>query len=152
MPERIVLSDASPLIALVAIGQIDVLRQLYKQVLITDIVRKEVHAALPDWIEITSDYEAQQYQLLCLELDPGEASTIAFALKQPDGLLILDERKGRLIAKRLGLRVTGTVGIIVKAKEVGLITSGKDLLNQLEAQGFWLSKELKQQVLIRMGE
>ncbi len=152
MPEELVISDASPLIALVDIGQIDLLRQMYQRVLITDIVKGEIHADLPDWIEVSTDYEVQQYQLLRLELDMGEASAIALALKRTGSRIILDERKGRMVAKRLNLKITGTVGLIIKAKEAGLITSGKDLLAQLEAHGFWLSEKLKQQILARMGE
>jgi predicted nucleic acid-binding protein len=95
MPEYLVISDASPLIALVAIGRVDLLRHLYQRILITDVVRREIHAALPEWIEVLTDYDAQQYQLLRLELDAGEASAIALALKQADCRIILDERKGR---------------------------------------------------------
>ncbi|MEM9983842.1 MAG: DUF3368 domain-containing protein [Bacteroidota bacterium] len=66
--------------------------------------------------------------------------------------IILDERKGRIVAKRLNLKVTGTVGLIVKAKEAGLITSGKVVLGQLAEPGFWLSEKLERQILARMGE
>lgn len=152
MPEELVISDASPLIALVDIGQIDLLQQMYQRVLITDVVRGEIHADLPAWIEVSTDYEVQPYQLLCLELDAGEASAIALALKQIGSRIILDERKGRIVAKRLNLKVTGTVGLIVKAKETGLITSGKVVLDQLAEHGFWLSEKLKRQILARMGE
>ncbi len=152
MPEELVISDASPLIALVDIGRVDLLRKMYQRVRITDMVRGEIHAELPEWIEVSTDYEVQQYQLLCLELDVGEASAIALALKQTGSRIILDERKGRIVAKRLNLKVTGTVGLIVKAKEAGLITSGKVVLDQLAEHGFWLSEKLKRQILARMGE
>ena len=152
MPEELIISDASPLIALVDIGRVDVLRQMYRRVLITDVVRGEIHADLPEWIEVSTDYEAQQYQLLRLELDPGEASAIALALKHAGCRIILDERKGRIVAKRLHLKVTGTVGLIIKAKEAGFISSGKVALAQLEEHGFWLSERLKRQILARMGE
>ena len=152
MPEELVISDASPLIALIDIGQVDLLRQMYQRVLITDVVRGEIHAEVPAWIEVSTDYEVQQYQLLCLELDAGEASAIALALKQTGSRIILDERKGRIVAKRLNLKVTGTVGLIVKAKEAGLITSGKGVLDQLAEHGFWLSDKLNRQILARMGE
>ncbi|RMG56353.1 MAG: DUF3368 domain-containing protein [Bacteroidetes bacterium] len=152
MPEELVISDASPLIALVDIGRVDLLRKMYQRVLITDVVRGEIHSELPEWIEVSTDYEVQQYQLLCLELDAGEASAIALALKQTASRIILDERKGRIVAKRLNLKVTGTVGLIVKAKEAGLITSGKVVLDLLAEHGFWLSEKLKRQILARMGE
>jgi predicted nucleic acid-binding protein len=73
------------------------------------------------------------------------------ALKQAGSRIVLDECKGRKIAKRLNLKVTGTVGLVVKAKEPGLITSGKAVLTQLESHGFWLSEELKRQILARRG-
>ncbi len=152
MPEELIISDASPLIALIHIGQVDLLRQMYRRVIITDVVRGEIHADLPEWIEVSTDYEVQQYQLLRLELDSGEASAISLALKHTGCRIILDERKGRLVAKRLHLKVTGTVGLIVKAKETGLIKSGKTVLTQLEAHGFWLSEKLRVQILARMGE
>ena len=152
MPNRIIISDASPLIALVDIGELELLKQLYKEVFITDIVRNEIVADLPDWVKINTDYDPKQLQLLELELDPGEASAIAFALKNPGSTLILDESKGRSVAKRLGLKITGTMGIIIKAKEKGFITSGTAILDKLENHGFWLSDQLKKLVLKRLGE
>ena len=74
MPEELVISDASPLIALVDIGELEILRQLYQRVTITDIVRDEIHAELPEWIEVSTEYDPKQVQILQLELDPGEAS------------------------------------------------------------------------------
>ncbi len=62
MPEGFVISEASPSIALVDIGQVDLLQQMYQRVPITDVVRGEIHADLPEWIEVSPDYEAQPYQ------------------------------------------------------------------------------------------
>ena len=139
MPEELVISDASPLIAMVDIGEVDMLRKLYRRICITDIIKSEIHAELPEWIEVSAEYDQKQFQILKLELDPGEASAIALALKNPGSRIILDERKGRSVAKRLGLKVTGTIGIIIKAKDQGLINSGKEILAKLEKHGFWLS-------------
>lgn len=152
MPENIVISDASPLIALADIGELELLKKLYRRVFITDIVRKEIHADLPEWVEVTNAYDARQFQILSLELDAGEASAIALAINTPGCKIILDESKGRSVAKRLGLKVTGTVGIIIKAKEMGLIESGKEILSKLELHGFWLSEQLKAQILARLKE
>jgi uncharacterized protein len=80
------------------------------------------------------------------------ASAIALAINTPGCKIILDESKGRSVAKRLGLKVTGTVGIIIKAKEMGLIESGKEILSKLELHGFWLSEQLKAQILARLKE
>ncbi|MEZ4847494.1 MAG: DUF3368 domain-containing protein [Bacteroidia bacterium] len=152
MPDRIIISDASPLIALEDIGELELLKRLYQEVIITDIVRNEIHADLPDWIIVNTGYDPQQLQLLELELDKGEASAIALALKNPGSTLILDENKGRSVAKRLGLTITGTIGIIIKAKDLGIISSGKAILDKLENHGFWLSEKLKEQILSRLGE
>jgi predicted nucleic acid-binding protein len=153
MPEQqLIISDASPLIALFDIGELDLLLQLYNNVSITDIVRSEIHADLPHWIIVSSNYDLKQFQILKLELDAGEASAIALALQNPGSRIILDENKGRSVAKRLGLKVTGTVGIIIKAKELGLIKSGKEILFKLEKHGFWLSEQLKKQIIERLEE
>jgi len=75
---------------------------------------------------------------------------LPWTIQKPDS--IIDENKGRSVAKRLGLKVTGTIGVIIKAKEQGLIHSGKDLLNRLDQHGFWLSEKLKRQIMERMKE
>ncbi len=118
MPNELVISDTSPLIALVDIGELELLQKLYKKVCITDIVRREIHPELPTWIEVSTQYDQKQFHVLKLELDPGEASAIAFALENPDSRIIMDENKGRSVAKSLGLKVTGIVGIIIKAKDI----------------------------------
>ncbi len=112
MPEELIISDASPLIALVDVGELEILQKLYHRVSITDIVRSEIHAELPKWIKVSTGYDQKQFQILKLELDPGEASVIALALENPGCRIILDENKGRSVAKRLGLKVIGTLGII----------------------------------------
>lgn len=152
MLEELIISDASPIIALVDIGELELLGKLYQRISITDIVRSEVHAELPAWIEVSTGYDHKQFQILKLELDPGEASAIALALENPGSRIILDESKGRSVAKRLGLKVVGTIGVIIKAKEQGIIKSGKDILEKLEKHGFWLSEHLKSQVLARLEE
>lgn len=152
MPNQIIISDASPLIALADIGELEILQKLYQNITITDIVSNEVHIELPDWISVSQNYSSQQMKVLELELDAGEASAIALGLNTPNSTLILDELKGRKVAKRLGLSVTGTIGIIIKAKNQGLIESGKTILNALERHGFWLSQKLKKEILKKMNE
>lgn len=152
MHEEVIISDASPIIALADIQELDLLKNLYKRVLITDVIRNEIHAELPDWIEVSQKYDIRQLQVLQLELDPGEASGIALALQFPNCRIIIDESKGRSVAKRLGIKVTGTLGVIVKAKKSGYCTSGMDILDKLENHGFWLSVGLKEQIKVLLGE
>ncbi|WNJ20296.1 DUF3368 domain-containing protein [Pontibacter sp. G13] len=152
MPENLIVSDSSPLIALLDIGYESVLKDLYDRILISDIVRAEIHAEIPEWIEVSDEYDIKQFKLLSLHLDEGEASAIALAMAFPKGRILIDERKGRKVATNLDLRVTGTIGILIKAKEKGLIDSGRLILEKLENHGFWLSSSLKDLVLQKMGE
>ncbi|WP_020539041.1 DUF3368 domain-containing protein [Lewinella cohaerens] len=149
---ELVISDASCLIALEDIGELRILRGLFSQIVVTDIVREEIQAELPSWIKVSKDYEARELEILKLELDMGEASAIALALKNPGSRIILDERKGRKVAKRLGLKVIGTLGLIVRAKQKGIIPSGKEVLSKLENHGFWLSERMKKNLLEKLGE
>ncbi|MCB0635192.1 MAG: DUF3368 domain-containing protein [Lewinella sp.] len=152
MPERIVIADASCLIALLRIDQLEVLHSLYQEILITSIIWDEVGEVLPDWIAVEAVEDQQKVKLLELELDQGEASAIALALQMEDPLLIIDEKKGRAVAKRLGLRVTGTLGIIVKAKERGYLSAAKPVLDRLMDEGFRMSDLLFKQILHHLGE
>lgn len=149
---ELVISDASCLIALEDVGELRILQGLFSQIVVTDIVREEIQAELPSWIKVSKNYEARELEILKLELDRGEASAIAFALKNLGSRIILDERKGRKVAKRLGLKVIGTLGLIVRAKQKGIIPSGKEVLDKLENHGFWLSERMKKSLLKKLGE
>lgn len=152
MSSTLIICDASPIIALFDIGALELLNKLYERVIIPDLVLAEIKADLPDWIHVSDQYDLNQLRILQLEVDVGEASAIALALEKPNAILVIDERKGRSIAKRLGLHVIGTLAVLVKAKDQGLIVSGEALLTQLEKHGFWLSTSLKKQMLNRFGE
>lgn len=77
MPRKVVISDASPIIALNNVGELSLLKQLYDEILITDIVLEEIQINIPHWIKIDTSYDASLYQSLCTRLDRGEASAIA---------------------------------------------------------------------------
>jgi len=82
-----------------------------------------------------------------VNLERGEAEAIALALQKKDTLLILDDKKARGIAEALGLRLTGTIGIMVKAKEKRLLKSVKEVLEALEGANFRVSKGLRDKAL-----
>lgn len=148
----LVISDASPLIALADIGRLSLLQSMFGEVVITDVVRREVQADLPEWITVENVYDFDTYEALKQQLDPGEASAIALSMETPNCLLIMDERKGRSVAKELGVEVIGLLGIILKAKQIGLIESGEIVLGELEEHGLWLSSKLKTELLKNLGE
>lgn len=146
------IADTSCLIVLTRLNAIPVLQSLYGQIYITEEVASEFGESLPDWIKVEMVKDKRYYQILSAMLDPGEASAIALALEMKNVLLIVDEFKGRREAKRLGIEITGTLGVLVKAKQKGLIKELKPVLNQLHLAGFWISEAISEEMLKQAGE
>ena len=80
--------------------------------------------------------------ILEMDLDSGEASAIALSMSIRNSLLIVDELKGRKIAKKLNLRYSGTLGLILKAKQVGIIPTIAPVLQKIRKTNFWVAEEL----------
>lgn len=150
----IVASNTSPLTNLATIGQFELLRSLYQHVYVADAVWNELHAngqrwpgarevSDADWIKRIGVRNQSLVIALQRDLDQGEAETIALAVEQNANLVLLDEREGRRAAARMGLRVTGVVGILLEAKTQSLIGAVQPLLDRLRAEaGFFLSENL----------
>jgi predicted nucleic acid-binding protein len=114
LPETIVIADTSCLIALSRIDTLDLLRQLYPHIVITEDIRNEFGERLPVWIEVMPVTNKKYQHLLERILDKGESSAIALAVTLENVLLILDDLKGRKEAQRLGFKITGTLGILFR--------------------------------------
>ena len=99
---KIIISDTSCLIILNKIGELDLLRQLYNTVTITQDILLEYGEQLPEWIEVQQANDQYRQQLLEMQIDKGEASAIALALETADNIVILDDWKARKLAERLG--------------------------------------------------
>lgn len=151
MPD-ILLPDTSSLIFLGKIGRLEMLRELYGQVIVTDEVIREHIIPLPDWIAVNNPQQRHHRQLLEQTVDAGEASIIALALEWDGRVLSLDDLKARKVAKSLGLRVTGTLGLLYKGRTAGLVPSLREALSQLKAVDFRISEELEAEVLRMSGE
>jgi predicted nucleic acid-binding protein len=149
---KIIISDTSCLIILNKIGELDLLRQLYNTVTITHDILLEYGEQLPDWIEVQQAKDQYRQQLLEMQIDKGEASAIALALETADSTVILDDWKARRLAERLGLSVTGTLGVIIRAKNTGLIPSIKPYLEKIRETNFRISEELEQIALKEANE
>ena len=147
-----VIADTSCLIALTKIEAINLLKNLYEEVYITDEIALEFGESLPEWIRIENVKNKKYQQLLDLYLDLGEASAIALALEKVDALLILDDLKGRKEAEKLGFRITGTLGILFKAKKVGLIPELKSYVEKLKVVGFRISPKIEEEILRKSNE
>ena len=149
---KIIISDTSCLIILNKIGGLGLLRQLYNTVTITQDILLEYGEQLPDWIEVQQAKDRYRQQLLEMQIDKGEASAIALALETADSTVILDDWKARRLAERLGLSVTGTLGVIIRAKNTGLIPSIKPYLEKIRETNFRISEELEQIALKEANE
>ncbi len=147
-----IISDTSCLILLDKIGELYLLQKLFGRVITTQIVADEYGKALPDWISIQDSKNRKNQFVLEAALDKGDASAIALALEQKNCLLIIDELRGRKLAKQLGLTITGTLGVLAQAKQSGYISMLKPLLDKIEQTDFRLSEQLVQETLKQVGE
>jgi predicted nucleic acid-binding protein len=144
---KIIISDTSCFIILTNIGELHLLQKLYSKITTTIEIATEFGEPLPEWIEILSVKSKDTQRLLEMQIDKGESSAIALALEISDSLLILDDIKARKVATQLGLSITGTLGIIIKAKLEGIIPSVIPILNKIKQTDFRLSNEVESQVL-----
>jgi predicted nucleic acid-binding protein len=151
MPELII-ADASCLIILTKIGRLDLLRQLYGTATTTPVVAAEYGLPLPEWIRQEEATDTARQQLLTLLVDAGEASAIALALERPGCTLILDDYKARKTAEKLSVQLTGTFGVLLRAKRQGLVPAVKPLLEQIRQTNFRFSAALEMAVLKQAGE
>jgi len=85
-------------------------------------------------------------------LDPGEATSIALASEYEDSLLIIDEIKGRQAAKEMGIPVTGSLGVLITAKNKGHLQAVKPIINKIQKTNFRITKELIERVLDKVNE
>lgn len=137
----VIISDASPIIALHNIDELRLLQGVYQELTITDIVNQEVEMPLPDWIRVVVNYDQALFESLTLQVDEGEASAIALAKLTPDSTLIIDERRGRRIARELSIDIIGVLGVIVKAKKMEIIDLDEStvIIEKLSNEGFRIS-------------
>ncbi len=157
----IVISDTSVITNLAAIEQLNLLPQLYHQVIIPEAVYRELTEIEPpvpgtievknaSWVEIRQVVNKSIIQQLQEQarLDIGESEAISLALELNADLLLIDERRGRAEANRLGLRITGLLGLLIEAKQSGLIVAVKPLIdNLITTSTFRVSSVLYRQIL-----
>ena len=149
----IVVSDAGPLIALAKVDQLDLLQQLSGEVCIPLAVHRELFAklgpessrledAVQSFLQIApSPTISSAVARATSRLHPGEREAIALAFERK-ALLLADDQMGRNAARRLGLAVTGVVGVLLRAKEAGLLENVHPVLVEMRRRGYWLSDEI----------
>lgn len=120
--------------------------------MVTQIVANEFGKPLPNWIRIENSTVANYRTTVGVLLDKGEASSIALALEKQDCLLIIDELRGRKLARQLGITITGTLGVLAQAKQMGVIEALKPVLDKVTQTNFRLSEWLVKETLKQVGE
>lgn len=147
-----IILDTSCLIILGKIGELELLKGIGKEVYVTPIVHEEYGKILPNWILTALPKDKRYQQILEMDLDRGEASAIALSMDMLNSVLILDELRGRKIADRLSLKYSGTFGVILRAKQIGLIESVKPVLNKVRSTNFRFSEKLFETIIYEAGE
>ena len=157
----IVVSDTSPISNLLQIGEIDLLRRIFYKIVIPTEVFAEIcqiksHREFllkQDWIATATLSNPNLKDSLLNDLDSGEAEAIALAVELKADYLLMDETKGRQVAENFGIKVTGILGVLIKAKEEGVITEVKSYLQRLvNDAGFWLNPKVIQKILEIVNE
>ncbi len=160
-----VVANSSVLIALAAIGRLSLLARRFPDgIVIPQAVWREVvengegkpgaqAVSEAEWIERRAVRDRDLVVLLLESLDEGEAEAIALSREIGTPLVLLDEKDARRVARRLGLRVLGTVGLLIWAKREGLIIHLKEELDRLRREGgFRLSQEVYEEALREVHE
>lgn len=150
--QKTILSDTSCLILLEKIGELNLLYEVFGEIIITQEVANEYGLNLPEWISVQNPINKNYQKILETSVDKGEASAIALAVELVDCLLIIDDLKGRNLADALGIKITGTLGVILEAKLSGKILSVKPLLVKIKQTDFHFSKELEKKILVKANE
>ena len=158
---RKIVSNTTPILSLLKINKLILLKELYGRIIIPNAVYQEIEngkdkqyyqdLSLLSWIEITKLKNTDSRENFN-ELDRGEAEVLIVANEQNADLIIMDEIIGRRFAKQLNFNITGTIGILLKAKEKRLINSVTKLLTELTDKGTWLNTKLVSKAIELAGE
>ena len=156
-----VVSNTTPVLSLLKIGRLEILRELYGEILVPQAVFEEIEAGKNklfyqdlSLISLVKIEEVQNKNSLAyfLDLDKGEAEAIALAVETNADLLIIDEKLGRFHAKHAGLKITGTIGVLLKAKSHGIIQQIQPLLIELRNSSTWISDKFFSEIIDLAGE
>ena len=155
------ISNTSPLLYLHQAGQLDILPRPYRAVVVPAEVQAELREGrrlgfnVPDtdalpWIHVQPTVPVPQVE--AFGLDGGEAAVLSLAVTRTDCVVLLDDGPARRAARSLGVRVVGTVGILVAAKGVGILPVVRPVLDKLIGLGFRMGAALRRSVLGLAGE
>jgi len=149
---KVVIADTTCFILLEKIGEINLLRSVFGNIVTSSIIAAEYGSPLPQWIQIIDAQDKHLQDTLQIEVDAGEASAIALAIELAPALLILDDLEARKLAGQLKLIYTGTLGFILRAKTSGHINSVKPFIEKIQMTNFRVSDKLYRDILTQAGE
>lgn len=156
-----IVSNTSPILNLAIINELVLLKEQFDSILIPQAVEEElrikenlpgcdeIKTAIDEgWIKVLEAKDKDKIQLLNRELDKGEAEAITLALQVKANMLLVDEREARTVSKSIGLKVTGIIGVILKAYKHGQVESIKFILDELiNKAGFRIRDSFYNQII-----
>lgn len=160
----IIVSDTTPLIGLASIGRLDLLQELFGEVYIPQAVFDETVTfgrenskakqlvSNANWIHVVEVKDRLAVNVLLDEMDLGEVETIVLASEMNADWVLMDEKKGRRKLSQLKIPKIGTLGILLKAKELGLVSALKPEIEELQRSGFSISTLLVEEILAAARE
>jgi len=155
----LVVADSTPLVYLSRVGILHVLAALFGDVIVPRTVWNEAVERRPSargidalrlasWLRVVDDPSPE----VDLGLDPGETAAILVAETIQADLLLIDERAGRKVAHERGLAVRGTLGVLVHARQSGVLPALRPVFDALVAEGFRIAPALIREALTHVGE
>lgn len=162
MPETLVIVNTSPLLYLYQVDCLELLQQLYGTITVPPAVLQELETGKLQGVDVPEANSIEWIQIrpvasatiipAVIDLGQGEAEVIALGLENPGSLLVFDDSLARRIADLYGLKYTGTLGVLVKAKQSGYLSAVAPVINMLRSKGMWLTDKIISDVLRLSGE
>ena len=160
---RKVVVNTTPLIALSHVGQLDILKKLYGGIIIPKAVYRELSVKTEstckkavdrslEWIRVENIKNQMAKTMYKTQLHDGEVEVMILSKEIAADVVIIDDSNAKKHAKYLGLPVTGTLGVLIKAKREGLINELKPILYQMTENGIYISQSLIELCLKQVGE
>ena len=144
-----IISNSSCLIILDKLGSLDILQKIYSKITIPKAVKKEVFKSksIPDWFNIVDISQPAAYRILEKNLGHGESEAITLSIELNADLLIVDDLAARKMAHKMGIKITGVIGVLLEAKRIGIIKELKPYLDAMLKEGFRVSKSVYEESL-----
>ena len=156
---RKVIANTTPLIALANINQLELLHKLYGMIMVPQAVMDEIvrdparqRVRNSSWIKVETIRDQSQKDIFRARLHAGEVEVMILAREQKADLVIMDDAAAKKTAKFLGLNVTGTLGVLLKAKREGYLEKVEPIMNELLRDGFFINDIVKMYALKEAGE